>query len=63
VLVAYLLTLTSQNWTLTFYVSAAIYLAGALCWLFLDSHTPLERSGRPYQAVQPPSTNTALPVT
>jgi MFS family permease len=47
VLVAYLLTLTSQNWTLTFYVSAGIYLAGALCWLFLDSHTPLEQSGRP----------------
>jgi MFS family permease len=62
-LVGYLLALTSQNWTLTFYVSAAIYLAGAVCWLFLDSHTPLERSARPYHAVQPPSTNTALPVT
>jgi ACS family glucarate transporter-like MFS transporter len=43
VLVAYLLAWTSQNWTLTFYVSAAIYLGGAVCWLFLDSQTPLER--------------------
>ena len=31
------------GWTLTFYISAAIYLVGAVCWLFLDSHTPLER--------------------
>jgi ACS family glucarate transporter-like MFS transporter len=40
--VGYLLAWT-QNWTLTFYISAAIYLVGAVCWLFLDSHTPLEQ--------------------
>ncbi len=40
--VGYLLAWTSQNWTLTFYVSSAIYSAGAICWLFLDAHTPLE---------------------
>ena len=40
--VGYLLSWTSQNWTLTFYVSAAIYSLGAICWLFLDAHTPLE---------------------
>ena len=40
--VGYLLAWT-DNWTLTFYISAAIYLVGAVCWLFLDSHTPLER--------------------
>jgi len=39
--VGYLLAWTG-NWTLTFYVSAAIYLVGAFCWLFLDSHTPVE---------------------
>lgn len=44
VVVGYLLAWTSQNWTLTFYISAAIYLVGAVCWMFLDSHTPLERS-------------------
>ena len=40
--VGYLLTWTG-NWTLAFYVSAAIYMVGAFCWLFLDSHTPLEQ--------------------
>jgi MFS family permease len=40
--VGYLLTWTG-DWTLTFYISAAIYLVGAICWLFLDSHSPLER--------------------
>ena len=40
--VGYLLTWTG-DWTLTFYISATIYLVGAVCWLFLDSHTPLER--------------------
>jgi MFS family permease len=39
--VGYLLAWTSQNWSLTFYVSSIIYLLGAVCWLFLDSHTPL----------------------
>ena len=40
--VGYLLTWTNNNWTLTFYISAAIYLVGAVCWMFLDSHTPVE---------------------
>ena len=41
--VGYLLAWTSGNWTMTFYISAAIYFVGAICWLFLDSHTPIER--------------------
>jgi MFS transporter, ACS family, glucarate transporter len=41
-LVGYLLARTSQNWTIAFYVSAAVYLGGALCWLFIDSQTPLK---------------------
>jgi hypothetical protein len=44
IVVGYLLAWTRQDWTLTFVISAAIYAAGALCWLFLDSHTPLERT-------------------
>jgi MFS family permease len=40
--VGYLLAWTG-TWTMTFYISASIYLIGAICWLFLDSHTPLER--------------------
>jgi MFS transporter, ACS family, glucarate transporter len=42
--VGYLLAWTANNWTLTFYVSACIYLVGAVCWLFLDSHTPIEQA-------------------
>jgi MFS family permease len=41
--VGYLLAWTNQDWTLTFYVSAAIYSLGAVCWIFLDAHTPMER--------------------
>lgn len=41
--VGYLLAWTGGNWTLTFYISSAIYMLGAVCWLFLDSHTPVER--------------------
>jgi MFS family permease len=33
----------TNDWTLAYYVSATIYLVGAVCWLFLDSHTPVER--------------------
>jgi MFS transporter, ACS family, glucarate transporter len=40
IVVGYLLAWTSNNWNLTFYISAAIYLLGAVCWLFLDSHSP-----------------------
>jgi MFS family permease len=40
--VGYLLAFTGQNWTLTFYVSSAIYFVGAICWLFLDAHTPIQ---------------------
>ena len=39
--VGYLLAWTNNDWTLTFYISAAIYLVGAFCWLTLDSHTPV----------------------
>ena len=41
--VAYLLTWTNNDWTLTFTISASIYLVGGVCWLFLDSHTPVEK--------------------
>ena len=40
--VAYILTWTNDDWTLTFMISSGIYLIGALCWLFLDSHSPVE---------------------
>jgi MFS family permease len=42
--VGYLLAWTGDDWTLTFFISASIYMVGAVCWLFLDAHTPLERA-------------------
>jgi MFS family permease len=45
-LVGFVLKWTGQDWTLTLYISAAIYLLGAVCWLFIDPHTPIEQEGR-----------------
>lgn len=42
VVVGYILQTTNQNWALTFYISAAVYLLGVFCWMFLDPVTPLE---------------------
>ena len=30
------------DWNLTFYLTAAVYVVGALAWWFLDPVTPLE---------------------
>jgi sugar phosphate permease len=43
IIIGYLLRHTNHNWTLTFYISAAVYLLGGVCWLFLDPVTPIER--------------------
>ena len=43
-MVAYILSWTGRNWIITFYVSAAIYFVGAVCWLFIDPVTPLDRA-------------------
>lgn len=40
--ISFILTWTNNDWNLTFYISAAIYLGGILCWKFLDPVTPLE---------------------
>ncbi len=40
--IGYILRWTHHNWNLTFYLAATVYLAGILCWLFLDPVTPLE---------------------
>jgi MFS transporter, ACS family, glucarate transporter len=45
IVIAYILTHTNNNWSLTFYISAAVYFAGILFWLFLDSVTPIEADG------------------
>jgi MFS transporter, ACS family, glucarate transporter len=43
-MISYLLKWYPNDWTLTFYVSSAIYLLGGICWLFIDACTPLEES-------------------
>ncbi len=43
-MVAYILRWTGGNWIITFYVSAAIYFVGAVCWFFIDPVTPLDRA-------------------
>jgi MFS family permease len=39
-----LLQLTGNGWVLTFYISALIYAAGALCWSLIDATSPLKAS-------------------
>jgi MFS family permease len=43
IVVGHILQATGHNWTLTFYVSAAVYLVGAILWFFIDPVTPLDR--------------------
>jgi MFS family permease len=33
---------SGDDWNMVFYVSAAAYFLGMICWLFLDPVTPLE---------------------
>lgn len=43
-IVGIILDRTGNDWTMALYTSAAIYLVGAVCWLFLDPHTPIEQA-------------------
>ena len=36
VAVGYILEFTGHNWTITFWISAAIYVLGGLCWRWID---------------------------
>lgn len=40
--IGYILEATGYHWTLAFYVSAAIYSAGAICWALIDPVTRLD---------------------
>ena len=42
IVIGYVIDLTN-NWNLTFYVTAAVYVIGAIFWLMLDPVTPLEQ--------------------
>jgi MFS transporter, ACS family, glucarate transporter len=43
VVVGYILQYLDHNWTLTFALSAAINILGALCWIWIDPVTPIAR--------------------
>jgi len=42
--IGFILTRTNSNWDITFYISAAVYFAGAFFWMALDPVTPLEQA-------------------
>lgn len=50
IIIGYIVEATGQ-WTLAFYVTTAVYLLGAVLWLFLDPVTPLEQQVGPERAI------------
>jgi MFS family permease len=43
VVVGWVLSATGRDWQQVFVITSAIYSLGALCWLFIDPVTPLEK--------------------
>jgi MFS family permease len=49
--VGHLLVYTGNNWSVIFYLAAAVFAAGAISWLFIDPVTPMdEPDSRPQAA-------------
>jgi MFS transporter, ACS family, glucarate transporter len=46
IIVGLVLQYSHHNWAATFYLSAAVYGLGALCWLFIDPVTPLDKEAK-----------------
>ena len=44
-MIPYVLAWTNNNWNVNFWMFAAVYFLGALCWVFIDPVTPLEKEG------------------
>jgi MFS family permease len=44
VITGYVLQATNNNWMMSFYIGAVVYLIGAVCWMFIDPVSPLEGS-------------------
>ena len=42
-MIPYVLAWTNNNWNVNFWMFAAVYFLGALCWVFIDPVTPLEK--------------------
>lgn len=43
IVVGYILEYMNRNWTLVFALSAAVYMLGGLCWMWIDPVAPLDR--------------------
>jgi len=43
IVVGYILEYMNRNWTLVFALSAAVYVLGGLCWMWIDPVAPLDR--------------------
>jgi len=52
VAIGYILKFTGHNWLITFWISAAIYVLGGLCWMLIDPVTPIEKSALVRDAVR-----------
>jgi nitrate/nitrite transporter NarK len=53
VVIGYVLKLTNDNWTPTFYLSAGVCVVGALCWILVDPVTPLDGGAAADNSLQP----------
>jgi len=41
-MIGFILTRMHNNWNVTYYISSAVFLIGAICWLFIDPVTPMD---------------------
>jgi ACS family glucarate transporter-like MFS transporter len=48
--IGHLLVYTHKNWSVVFYLSVAVFAAGAVCWLFIDPVTPMDEPDSRLQA-------------
>ena len=46
IVVAQILVHTNDNWTVTFWISAAFYVVAGVSWFFIDPVTPLDQTAR-----------------
>ena len=58
VAIGYILEFTGHNWPITFWISAAIYVLGGLCWVFIDPVTPIEEAVPATDSVSSAATST-----
>jgi nitrate/nitrite transporter NarK len=63
VVVGYILQTTGHNWLITFWLSALIYVLGALCWVWIDPVTPLSNESDGADPLRRQNETTLVPLT